>query len=100
MIEMILIVAHGESWELAASRAVTDVIQQFLTEPNVAKEQLHENGTFELHYTPTNGINRSFSIPLNIADDHYFNPSRENQKQRQTNEKPKTPMDDILNSRL
>lgn len=61
---MFLLIAHGESWEEAASRAVTDMVQKVLAEHDNSKENLQENGTFELHYTPANTANKTFSISL------------------------------------
>jgi hypothetical protein len=106
MIKILLVAAHGENWEIADSRAVTDVIRQFLTEPNPAKEQLQENGTFELHYTPSNGLHRSFSIPLTTPDDYHLNQQGEGKKHQHSNEKkndqnqPKVNSDETLHSRL
>jgi len=57
--------AHGESWEVAASRAVSDVVRKIIEEQDDnTKQPVQENGTFELHYTPTNSNVRSFKIPL------------------------------------
>jgi len=59
-----IFLAHGERWEIAASRAVSDLVKQILKEQNNTKEEAEENGTFELHYTPTNTEKKSFKIPL------------------------------------
>jgi hypothetical protein len=61
---MLGFLAHGERWEVAASRAVSDLVKNILKEQNKTTEEAQENGTFELHYTPTNTNGKSFKIPL------------------------------------
>jgi hypothetical protein len=61
---MFIFLAHGEGWEVAASRAVSDLVKKILKEQNSTTEEAQENGTFELHYTPTNTEKQSFKIPL------------------------------------
>lgn len=56
--------AHGESWEVAASRAVSDLVKKILEEEGINKEKFEDNGSFELHYTPTNSCHKSITIPL------------------------------------
>ncbi|CAF1580895.1 unnamed protein product, partial [Adineta steineri] len=56
--------AHGESWEVAASRAVGDLVKQILEEQGTNKEKIEDNGSFELHYTPSDSNAKSFSVPL------------------------------------
>jgi len=102
----LLVVAHGENWEVAASQAVTDVIKKFIAENNLGKEQLQENGTFELHYTPTNTVNKSFTIPLTTPDDHQLNNHVADKKHWHLNGKKndqdqlKVNSNDTVNSRL
>jgi hypothetical protein len=57
-------IAHGESWEVAASRAVSDLVKRIVEEQNINKENLEDNGSFELHYTPSNTSHKSITIPL------------------------------------
>lgn len=56
--------AHGECWEVAASRAVGDLVKQILEEQGAAREKLEDNGSFELHYTPADANRKSFTVPL------------------------------------
>ena len=46
--KILIVVAHGESWEVAASRAVSDLVKKIIEEQNNDKEQPQENGTFAL----------------------------------------------------
>jgi hypothetical protein len=61
---MIVCLAHGESWEVAASRAVHDLVKNILEEQGTNKEKPEDTGSFELHYTPTNSCQKSITIPL------------------------------------
>ncbi len=61
---MIICLAHGESWEVAASRAVHDLVKKVLEEHGNNKEKPEDNGSFELHFTPTNSCHKSITIPL------------------------------------
>ncbi|CAF3868814.1 unnamed protein product, partial [Rotaria sp. Silwood1] len=58
------ITAHGESWEVTASRAVSDLVKKVLQEQGTTKEEAEDAGTFELHYNPKNSNRKSFKIPL------------------------------------
>ncbi len=81
-----LIVAHGESWEVTASRAVSEMIEKILSEHDKGRKQLQENGTFELHYTPTNTDNKTFVIPLPVPRDHQLKKSPESNGQQYPSE--------------
>jgi hypothetical protein len=59
-----VVIAHGESWEVAASRAVGNLVKQILKEENSNKEQPAENGTFELRYKPANVHEKPITVPL------------------------------------
>ncbi len=59
-----LFLAHGENWEVTASRKVSELVKKILEEQGDTKEGAVENGTFELHYTPTDSKQKSFKIPL------------------------------------
>jgi hypothetical protein len=61
---MIIYLAHGESWEVAASRAVHDLVKKVLDEQGMNEEKPEDNGSFELHYTSTNSCHKSITIPL------------------------------------
>ena len=56
--------AHGESWEVAASRAVHDLVRKVLDEQGTIQDKPEDNGSFELHYTSTNPCHKSITIPL------------------------------------
>ncbi|CAF3400658.1 unnamed protein product, partial [Rotaria sp. Silwood2] len=58
------IAAHGESWEITASRAVSDLVKKVLQEQDVTKEEAENTGTFELHYNPKNPNKKALKIPL------------------------------------
>ncbi len=58
-----VVTAHGEGWEVAANRAVDDMLTKVVSQHGDSK-QLQENGTFELRYTPKDTSNQSFTIPL------------------------------------
>ncbi|CAF0880484.1 unnamed protein product [Adineta steineri] len=73
--------AHGEGWEVAASRAVGDMVKQVLAEVNENKGQLAENGTFELRYVPANKDRHSFSVPLPTRYEHERNEVTENNRE-------------------
>jgi hypothetical protein len=60
----LIIVAHGESWEVAASLAVSNLIKKIIEERVGNKGQFQENGTFNLHYIPANANEHSITIPL------------------------------------
>jgi hypothetical protein len=61
----LFVVAHGESWEINASRTVGEIVEKVLAEHyNARKENPEQAGTFELHYKPADRIERSFSVPL------------------------------------
>lgn len=68
------ILAHGENWEVAASHAITNVIEKYLADQGHNKQNLQENGTFELHYVPANAQKKSFTIPLNNPFDQESSP--------------------------
>ncbi|CAF5018228.1 unnamed protein product, partial [Rotaria sp. Silwood1] len=58
------IAAHGESWEINASRAVCDLVKKVLQEQGTTREGAEDTGTFELHYKPKNPTKKSLKIPL------------------------------------
>ena len=59
-----LSIAHGESWEVAASRAVHDLVRKLLDERGTNEDKPDDNGSLELHYTSTNACHKSITIPL------------------------------------
>jgi len=75
-------VAHGESWKVTATRAVSEMVQKVISEQNNKKEHLQENGTFELHYTPANTSDKSFVIPISVPRDHQQNKQAEGDAQK------------------
>jgi hypothetical protein len=56
--------AHGENWEITASRKVSDLVKKILEEQGDNKGGPVENGTFELHFNPNDSNRRSYKIPL------------------------------------
>ncbi|CAF4422599.1 unnamed protein product, partial [Rotaria sp. Silwood2] len=58
------ITAHGESWEVAASRAIGDLVQTVLEEQESMKANGKDTGTFELRYSPKNPNRTGFKIDL------------------------------------
>ncbi len=60
----VFFLAHGESWEVAASRAVHNLVKKVLEEEGINRDKPDDNGSFELHYTPTNSCHKSITIPL------------------------------------
>lgn len=58
-----LVVAHGEKWEVAASRAVSKLVKKILEEQN-GNEQPQENGTFALQYTPSDLTRKTVTVPI------------------------------------
>ena len=57
-------IAHGESWEVAASRAVHDLVRKVLDERRIHEDKPDDSGSFELHYTSNNTCHKSITIPL------------------------------------
>jgi hypothetical protein len=73
--KLLLVVAHGESWEVAASRAVSKLVKTILEESSYGREEARENGTFELHYTPTDVNEKSITVPLSTPNEIRHNQS-------------------------
>ena len=59
-----LFVAHGESWEVAASNAVSNIVKKILYEHNNPDESAQQNGTFALQYTPANANEKAITVPI------------------------------------
>jgi hypothetical protein len=62
--------AHGEGWEIVASRAVSDLVKKVLGEQHHTAEQVQENGTFELHYTPSDAKMKRIKFLFPIHKNH------------------------------
>lgn len=60
----VLILAHGESWEVAASRAIGTLVKKILQEQGDSKELPQDTGTFELHYNPKNPNKKGFAVTV------------------------------------
>ncbi|CAF4237676.1 unnamed protein product, partial [Rotaria sordida] len=56
--------AHGESWQVTASRTVNDLVKKVLEEQGIMNEEAEDNGTLELHYNPKNPNKKAFKVPL------------------------------------
>ena len=63
--DLLYVSAHGESWEVAATRSIGERIQKIIEEHINNRDRSETGGTFELHYTPgkARGGN-SITIPL------------------------------------
>ncbi len=72
-----IVIAHGESREVTASRAVSDMIQKILLEHHNDMVQVQTHGTFELQYTPINANQKSFAVPLTTLYDPQLNKNGE-----------------------
>lgn len=60
--------AHGESWEIAASHAISNLVKKVLDENDSGRAPTHRRGTFSLHYTPTNFNEKVIAIPLSTSN--------------------------------
>ncbi|CAF2697182.1 unnamed protein product [Rotaria sp. Silwood2] len=49
-----IIIAHGEKWEIAATRAAADLVDRMREQAGDGGDFEHDNGTFELSYKPAN----------------------------------------------
>ncbi len=65
--DLFFFLAHGENWEITASRKVSDLVKKILEEQDHTKQSVEENGTFELHYTPSDAKRKSYKIPLSTG---------------------------------
>ena len=80
-------VAHGESWEVTASRAVSDLVRKILEENRRAGSSAEHRGSFSLQYTPANVNGKSITIPLstpNTERHRWSDHSLENGEQQDT----------------
>jgi hypothetical protein len=79
------VLAHGEGWEIVASRAVSDLVKKVLGEQHHTADQVQENGTFELHYTPSDAKMKTYKVPLpnpQKSPEHQSNSSPINNQQQ------------------
>ncbi|CAF3085286.1 unnamed protein product [Rotaria sp. Silwood2] len=83
--------AHGEGWEIAASRAIGDLVKTILEEQAVMKANGEDTGTFELRYKPKDPNKKTLKIRLlkqkesaNVGLD--FTPANNNQLPQNSNE--------------
>ena len=60
----VFFLAHGENWELTTTRKVSDLVKKILDDQDDMQAEAKENGTFELHYTPSDAKRQSFKIPI------------------------------------
>ena len=63
-------VAHGESWEVAASRAFSKFVKEIVEEynNNANARNVEGNGTIALQYTSVTGKQPAITIPLPITN--------------------------------
>jgi len=61
--KILLIVAHGENWEVAAAHTVNDMIKKIMTE-EAANKHSERRGTLDLLYTPANVHGKPIIVPL------------------------------------
>ncbi|CAF1553731.1 unnamed protein product, partial [Adineta steineri] len=73
--------AHGEGWEVVASRAVSDLVKKILDNQHNPNE-MRESGTFELHYTPSDAKRKPFKVnlskPQKTSDEQMNSPTISN----------------------
>ncbi|CAF0859186.1 unnamed protein product [Adineta steineri] len=73
--------AHGEGWEVVASRAVSDLVKKILDNQHNPNE-MRESGTFELHYTPSDAKRKPFKVnlskPQKTSDEQMNSPTINN----------------------
>lgn len=62
------ITAHGEGWEIVASRAVGSLVKEILEENQNENKSSHRRGTFSLHYIPENFNEKTIAIPLTTSN--------------------------------
>ncbi len=72
---------------MAGVRDVNEMVKKAIAEHIDGKEHLQENGTFELHYTPLNTVNKSFTIPLTYPNDHQLDKDTNGYKPQNSSEK-------------
>jgi len=80
--------AHGEGWEIAATNSVNDFVRKVLEEQGNTKAEPEENGTFELHYTPSDASKKPFKISLPKRHKSSDNPYSTNNNQQQPTGEP------------
>ncbi len=86
--KILFVVAHGESWQLVASVAISNLVKKVLEENNSKKGQSEETGTFELRYTPADEQRKPIIVPLSPSSTptlRWSDHSKENGGQRNTN---------------
>ena len=104
--KILIAAAHGENWEITESRDVIDTIEKYLSEHGHNKEGLQETGSFALHYTPSDALKKSFSIPLTGNRDYKMHQQLENNRQGNFSDTKGSKIDlgtavsDIMHSRL
>jgi hypothetical protein len=76
-----IVVAHGESKEVAASRAVSDMIEKILLEHHNDMVRVQSHGTFQLQYTPIDTNQKSYAVPLTTLYDSQLNMNAESNGQ-------------------
>lgn len=70
------------------------------------KKELQENGTFELHYAPSDKRNKSFTIPISAPHNYQLDKPVEGNEQQNSSETKDDPNQldvkviDMINSRL
>ncbi|CAF3926397.1 unnamed protein product [Adineta steineri] len=73
--------AHGEGWEVVASRAVSDLVKKILDNQHNPNE-MRESGTFELHYTPSDAKHKPLKVnlsrPQKTSDEQMNSPTINN----------------------
>ncbi|CAF1594815.1 unnamed protein product [Adineta ricciae] len=63
-IEGLDVSAHGESWEVAASNAVSNLIASMIEEKLSRTRHLEQHGSFNLQYIPPNAGEKSITVPV------------------------------------
>ena len=68
-----LIVAHGENWEVAATRAAANLVEKIREERRQSensREDEQENGRFELQYIPSNPNAKPIKIAFSALQEN------------------------------
>ena len=64
---VLLLIAHGESWEVAASHAVSNLIATMIEEKLSRTKHREQQGSFHLQYIPPNADEKPVTVPVSNA---------------------------------
>ncbi len=83
-----IITAHGESWEVAASRAVSALVKKVIEEHNTNNGPFLRRDTVDLRYTPGNPDGKTVIIPLSTIHTTLSDQPPENNLQNGDDQNP------------